>query len=109
MPAVAAVKACLLDMVPDGLQTSGVPTINPTTTNNRIAEVLQRHRTALPHRINNIREILSRVMRDITDNKAVSSFNLQRTPMVVSAVASQSTMRHRAPQQTREVMVVMDL
>jgi len=107
MPAVVAVEACLLDMVQDGLPTNGTPNNNnPTTTTSRITEVLRRHRTALQCTTNNIRETHSTTMRDITDSKAVSSFNPQRILML--AVVAIQSMRHHLGLQVKEDMVVMD-
>ena len=87
-------------MVQDGLPANGATINNPTTTTSRIMEVLRRHRTALQCRTNNIREIHIIGMMDILDNKAASSFNPQRTLIMVSAVASRFTRHHRAHRQT---------
>jgi hypothetical protein len=43
-------------------------------------------------------------MMDIMDSKPVSSFNLQRTLILVSAVATQSMRHRRAHHQTKDIM-----
>src|SRR5580693_8780627 len=91
-------------MVQDGLLVNGATSSNPTTTTSRITEVLRRHRTALPCRTNSIRETPSIEMMDIMDSKPVSSFNPQRTLILVSAVATQSMRHRRAHHQTRDIM-----
>jgi hypothetical protein len=108
MPAVAAVEAYLLDMVQVGLPANGATNNNPTTTTNRITEVLRRHRTALPRRTTSIRETHSIGMTDIMDSKAVLSFNPQRIPILVCVVATKSMRHHRAHQPTNMEMESSD-
>jgi hypothetical protein len=94
-------------MEQDGLQTSGAPVSSLTTATSHIVEVLRLHRTALQCKTNNIREIHSIAMKDITDSKAVSSFNPQRT-LMLAAVATRSMRHHRALHQIRD-MATMEL
>jgi hypothetical protein len=94
-------------MEQDGLQASGAPTSSLTTATSYIIEVLRLHRTALQCRTNNIREIHSIVMKDITDSKAVSSFNPQRT-LMLAAEATRSLRHHKALHQIKD-MATMEL
>jgi hypothetical protein len=92
-------------MEQDGLQASGAPVSSLTTATSHIMEVLRLHRTALQCRTNNIREMHSIAVKDITDSKAVSSFNPQRT-LILAAVATRSLRHHKALHQLRDMAMM---